>query len=180
MVNEILHSKTTQKILEFLCGHPFESFYGVQVALETDLSKGGVNQALRALSKQGLIDAETKGRMTFYKVDLKSPLIKQFKVFHNVAWAQKFIKKITPLSERAVLFGSCASGENTAESDVDIVVIAREGEKAKIRLLLPESKDKRKIQVVVKTPQEFISLEEREPVFYQEIQRGITLWEKGS
>ena len=173
-----IFSKTEHKILAFLCRYPFKSFYAAEIADKASLSKGGTNQVLHALAQKGLLETKTKGRMTFYQVDIKSPLIKQFKILHNIVWIQGLAKKITPYSERSVLFGSCAKGEDTAESDVDILIIAKEGEKSKIRSMLPEKKDNRTIQLVIKSPQEYVALENKEPVFYKELQEGIVLWQR--
>ena len=114
--------------------------------------------------------------MIFYRVDSKSPLIKQFKVFRNVTLAEELTRKIKTFSEKIILFGSCARGEDTPESDLDIFVVSRE--KDKVRGLIAPVKEKRKVQLVIKTPQEFIILDQKEPVFYEEIHRGIVLWEK--
>ena len=175
-MNNILLSTAAQQIWDFLCRHPQEAFFSAEVAKRTLLSKGGVNQILRTMARQGLLQTEKKGRMVFYRVDSKSPLIKQFKVFRNVILAGELIKKIKTFSEKIILFGSCARGEDTPESDLDIFVVSRE--KDKIGKLVTLQKDGRKVQWVIKTPQEFIVLDKKEPVFYEEIQRGVNLWEK--
>lgn len=175
-MKDILFSTASQKIWDFLCRHPQESFFSAQVAEKTSLSKGGANQILRALTRQGLLLAEKKGRMVFYRVDAKSPLIRQFKVLRNLSVFEELTKKAKPLAERIILFGSCARGEDTPESDMDVFIVGLE--KEKIRSLIPEFKEKRKIQLVLKTPAEYIVLQDKEPVFYEELQRGIVLWEK--
>lgn len=175
-MNNILLSTAAQKVWDFLCRHPQEAFFGSEVARRTHLSKGGVNQILRTMARQGLVQTEKKGRMIFYRVDAKSPLMKQFKVFRNVAAAEELITKIKPLAEKAVLFGSCARGEDTSESDMDMFVVGRE--KDAIRAMAAVKKDGRTVQWIIKTPQEFILMDTKEPVFYEEIQRGIVLWEK--
>lgn len=175
-MENILLSTAAQKVWDFLCRHPQEAFFSAEVAHRTILSKGGVNQILRQMAKQGLLQTEKKGRMIFYRVDSKSPLIKQFKVFRNVTLAEELTKKIKPFSEKIVLFGSCAKGEDTPESDVDIFVVGRE--KDKLRGMVAAHREGRTIQWILKTPEEFIVLDKKEPVFYEEIQRGIVLWEK--
>lgn len=175
-MNNILLSTAAQQIWDFLCRNPQQAFYGTELAQETRLSKGGVNEILRTLAGQGLLKTEKKGRMVFYRVDARSPLVKQFKVLRNVTLAEGLIAKIKPFCEKIVLFGSCARGEDTTESDMDIFIVSREKEQA--RALVAPGKSRRKVQLAIKTPQEFIVLDKKEPVFYQEIQRGIILWEK--
>jgi predicted nucleotidyltransferase len=175
-MSNILLSTAAQKVWDFLCRDPQRAFYGAEVAQETRLSKGGVSEILRAMTRQGLLRTEKKGRMVFYHVDARSPLVRQFKILRNVTLVEGLIQKIKPFCERVVLFGSCAQGEDTTESDMDIFIVSRE--KEQVRALVPREKDRRKVQLVVKTPQEFMVLEKKEPVFYGEVQRGIVLWEK--
>ena len=176
-MNSVLAStSSTQTILAFLCQHPQQPFYSSEIAEKTALSKGGINQSLHALAEQGVVQTEKKGRMIFYSVDLKSPLIRQYKVLQNIAALEAIVRKLKSLTERVVLFGSCARGEDTQESDIDLLVVGRD--KAQIRSLVPEAINKRKIQLLVKTPQEYISLEDKEPVFYAQTQQGIVLWQK--
>src|SRR3989304_2332995 len=115
-MNNILLSTAAQKVWDFLCCNPQEAFCSAEVADRTLLSKGGVNQILRAMARQGLLQTEKIGRMIFYRVDSKSPLIKQFKVFRNVTLAEELTRKIKTFSEKIILFGSCARGEDTPES----------------------------------------------------------------
>ena len=175
-MNNILSSTAAQKVWGFLCQNPQQAFFSAEVAHRILLSKGGVNQILRTMADQGLLQTEKKGRMIFYRVDPRSPLVKQFKVFRNVALAEELTKKVRPFCEKVILFGSCARGEDTPESDLDIFVVSRQ--KDKVREVVAPVKEKRKVQLIIKTPQEFIGLDKKEPVFYEEIQRGIVLWEK--
>ena len=176
MKKDRFSSTNEQKILDFLCQNPYTSYYGAEIAGRTLLSKGGTSQALRKMAAEGLLKTEKKGRMIFYRVDPKSAVVKQYKILKNVSLLEPLVEGLKGASERAVLFGSCAQGEDTQESDIDIFIVSKE--KEKIRKIIPENKRQRKIQVVVKTPQEFIELERKNPIFNQEIKRGIILWEK--
>ena len=173
---KILSSTAAQKVWDFFCQNSFESFFSAQVAEKNFLSKGGTNQILRDMARRGLLLSEKKGRMIFYRVDSASPLARQFKVLRNVAAADEIIKKAKTWSERIILFGSCARGEDTTESDIDILIVTRD--KDAPAKLVPSAKSGRRIQLVVKSPQEYVALEAKEPIFFQEVQRGIVLWEK--
>ena len=89
-------------------------------------------------------------------------------VLSKIAGLRKYAHKV-------ILFGSCAQGTDTAESDIDLLVIARDKRKAEkaartIRLSRP-------IQWVIKTPQEYVVMNSNEKVFTGEISQGIVLWE---
>ena len=176
MNKEKLFTRTNQQVLDFLCQYPTDSFYGNQIAQKTGLSKGGVSQALRFLAAEHLIKSEDKGTMTFYKIDLSSPIVRQSKVLHNIMLLDPLINKIKAYASKIVLFGSCAEGTDSEESDIDILVVSNQ--KSEVDNYLAKFKTKRKIQLILKSPQEYISLEKKEPIFYQELEKGKALWEK--
>ena len=83
MAKNLFQATAAQKILDFLSKNPYRSFYSAEIALRTLLSKGGTNQTLRKMAKGGLLKSEKKGRMIFYSIDSKSPVVRQFKVLGN-------------------------------------------------------------------------------------------------
>ena len=169
-------TSSTQAILTFLSQHPHQSFFSTEIADKTSLSKGGANQSLHSLADKGVLKTEKKGRMIFYSVDVKSPLVRQYKILKNIELLDDIVRKIKSFAERVVLFGSCARGEDTQESDIDLLVISRD--KEHVRPLVPVTKLKRNIQLLLKTPQEYINLENKEPVFFKEVQQGVVLWQR--
>jgi predicted nucleotidyltransferase len=82
------------------------------------------------------------------------------------------LKKIT---KKIILFGSCANGEDTNESDIDILVLTNEGEKVNKKIL--NTKFNRKIQAIVVNTGDLMKIKEKDKGFYQEINKGITLWD---
>lgn len=177
MKKDTFSSTIEQKILDFLSKNPHESFYAAEIATRVHLSKGGTSQSLRKMAGEGLLKTEQRGRMIFYNVDPKSALVKQFKILKHVAVLGPLVEAIKDFSHRAVLFGSCASGEDTPESDIDLFVVTADKEKVK-KLIFAQGLFKDKIQLILKTPQEFMGFEKKEPVLYEEISRGISLWQK--
>lgn len=164
-----------QKILAFFSQNFSEKFFDKEAAVKSKVSRGAANKALRDLAKKDFLLKETRGRMNFYKANTANPLLKQFKVLNNISKLSDFIKKIKPLSEKIILFGSASRGENYKDSDTDIFILAHEKERVmemikKSRLGL--------IRPIVKNPVEFIDLEKNDLIFYQEIIRGIVLWER--
>ena len=176
MNKDNLFTRINQQILCFLCEYPNDSFYCNQISQKLGLSKGGTSQALRFLKKENLLKKENKGTMIFYQIDLSSPIVKQYKVFQNILILNVVINKTKKYSYKIVLFGSCAEGTDSNESDIDILFITNQ--KQEIQNILSKFKTKRKIQLILKSPQEYISLEKKEPIFFHEIERGILLWEK--
>lgn len=176
MNKEIIYSKNAQKVLAFLCDHSNKSFYSNQIAEKVNLSKGGISQTLRSLAKERLLKSEKKGKMLFYQIEASSPIIRQFKVFRTIILLNPLVKKLQLLSEKVVLFGSCAEGANTEDSDIDLLVMS--SQKDAVGDVFNKFKSNQNIQLILKSPQEYISLEKKEPIFFSEIEKGIPLWQK--
>jgi len=163
-----------QRILKFLAEFPNKTFFEREIAQKAKISRGAANAALRKLAKAGLIIRERKGRMSFYSVDLKNPLIKQWKVLSNAIRIYPLIKRLKKESDKIILFGSAASGINIKESDIDLFILTNFPEK--IKKIISENKEK--IQLIAKKPLESVELKSKDPIFYDEVMRGIVLWEK--
>ena len=73
------------------------------------------------------------------------------------------------------LIGSFARGEQTEDSDIDLFVLSNQPESA--QRIIQKSSLSEKIQPVIKKQVEFIGLDKKKPLFYQEIEKGIILWE---
>jgi predicted nucleotidyltransferase len=163
-----------QATLEFLSENADRSLYGVEVADEAGLSRGGVNVALRALARAGLLEAEDRGRMRFYRANLADARVRAFKALLNVSRLSPLAERLSGLSLRVVLFGSAADGTNLPNSDVDLLVVTNVPDKARHLLVGKELP----IQAVVVTPVGLADMERDNPVFAAELKRGIELWKQ--
>lgn len=81
---------------------------------------------------------------------------------------------MTPKSIKIILFGSCALGEDTIESDIDILVLANRSDE--VRNILKSVSLSRPIAAVVLSPADFLKLKEKDEAFYSEVTKGIVLW----
>ena len=172
---ESFFSNTSQqKLLKFLADFPNKTFFEREISQRTGISRGATNIALKELAKADLIILEKKGRMSFYSANLRNPIIREWKVLNNVIRIHSLIKRVAKTSDKIILFGSAADGINIKESDIDLFVLTNFPEKVKEIIY----KDKKKIQLIVKKPLEFVEMKSKNPVFYEEILKGVVLWEK--
>jgi len=174
-MNRLLITTNTQKILDFLVEHPGHQLLAKEIQKAIRISKGGANLSLRALVKKKLVRCQKKGKVFLYSVDPVEPFIKQFKVLKNIEFLSPLVNKIRGLSERIILFGSSARGEDTSKSDIDLFILTNSS--TETGGILKKYKLSRKIQLVMRTPVAFAEMEKKEPVFFEEVSRGITLWE---
>ena len=171
-----LNNTSHQQILTFLVLNPERSFFDKEIRQATKLSAGATNKALRELSQEDLIQREKKGRMYFYSIDLNNPLIKQFKILLNIILIYPLIERLKEINRRIILFGSSAEGTNTSESDIDIFFLTNEVEA--VKEIISTDKLRQKIQPVIKTPTLLVELETKDKLFYEQIERGLILWEQ--
>lgn len=174
-MNNTLTSTNAQKVLGILIQNPGRQFLANEIEKAAKVSRAGVNFSLRKLSKEKLVIREKKAKIYLYSVDHNNPVIKQLKVLQTVIDLQVLIAKIKDCSEKIVLFGSCARGENLPDSDVDLLILTNS--KEEIKRCLEKFSLRKKLQPIIRSPLQFSEMESKEPVFFEEIVRGITLWE---
>jgi predicted nucleotidyltransferase len=86
-------------------------------------------------------------------------------------------RRLRGLGNEVVLFGSCAEGTDSKESDVDILVVASDKEAAEKTVRKAKSGTGRRISPVILKPLEFSELKEEDPSFYEQANKGTTLWQ---
>ncbi|PIQ92391.1 MAG: hypothetical protein COV69_02805 [Parcubacteria group bacterium CG11_big_fil_rev_8_21_14_0_20_39_14] len=168
---------STQKVFDFLALNPGREFIEKEIQKGTGVSKPGVNLVLKNLVKAGIVFKSKKGRMHFYKVDFKSPLVKQWKVLRNVILLMPLIKNLENEVQKIILFGSWDRGENTPDSDLDLFVLTNASRES-IEKILRKISLEEKIQLIVRNPVSFSEMEKKEPIFFEEINRGLILFQK--
>ena len=168
---------TVMSVLEFFLNDPMKEYYGREVSRKTNVSVGSANKILRLLTELDFLTQERKGKMLIYKLNLKEPTVKQFKILISIFSLKKLVGELKPDSRRVVLFGSCSQGTDTKESDIDMLIIT--AEKEPVRKIINEfnRKQERHIAPIVVDMNEFIRLKNEDKPLYENIDRGIVLWE---
>ena len=160
-------------ILVHLSRSSGKEFYVREVARITGGSLGGCHKALKELQALGLAWSRKSGRNLYYTVDEANSAIPHFKIFSNLLELKELVDSLVPYSHKAVLFGSCALGTDTLESDIDLMIVTDEPDK--IQNLLKTMKLSRKIQAVIFTPGQLMLSLENDPAFHSEVDKGIVL-----
>ncbi len=173
---EIFSSSSALKILSFLAENSDGEFLGSEIQRATSLSRAGVYISLKGLINQGYVLRTQKGRFHLYRLDTTNPIGRQFKILRNILYLEPFLGKLQPISSMIILFGSAGRGEDVPTSDIDLFVMTMDP--ASVKEALAAQRSARRIQPVVLTPSEYSQFKETERTFYEEVNRGIMLWEK--
>ena len=167
-------TRSEQIILKFFATHSGATLYESEIAKSIQISVGSANQSLKGLLKKEMVCLEKKGNMNFYSLNLDNPLVRQFKITQTISELNGLINKLKPLTKRIILFGSCAEGLDTENSDIDMAIVSQEEQE--VRKLIKQQKTTREIQSLIFNSKDFLALPDKDKPLYERIQKGIILW----
>ncbi len=168
----LMNNKSSLNVLKFLIENKGK-YHVRHISRKTELSLGFVSRVLRDLFENELILVEKKGRMMLYNVNDKNPVVKQIKVLLTMMNLYPLIKELRVIVRRIILFGSAFRGENTPDSDIDLFIMSNDSQK--IRAVIRKNP---KIVPIIMNSAEYTNLKEADFALYDQINRGIVLWEK--
>lgn len=183
MLNQYIIVTADQRVLSLLAKFSDEEFYERQIARKIGIAYGSANRVLNRLYSSGVVRRRQEGRMYFYSVDVSNVAIIEFKKLVNIMLIERLTEELKSVSSKIVLYGSCAQGVDTSQSDVDLFIVSNDKEKAMdiisgFRFL--RGFEEIRIEAVVKSPLELLGAGESEQAFLEEVERGIILWEKAA
>jgi predicted nucleotidyltransferase len=170
-----------QKVLSLLVKFSDQEFYEREVSRKLGISAGSANRALNGLYSDGVVIRRRKGKMYFYSIDSSNALLIELKKLVNLMLVEPLVEDLKKMSSRIILYGSCAIGTDTSESDIDLFVVSK-SKKSVSNVIngftFPRGFEDIHIQPVIKTPVELLEEGESARTFMDEAERGIVLWEK--
>ncbi|MFQ5836011.1 MAG: nucleotidyltransferase domain-containing protein [bacterium] len=173
-----LLNKVPLKIFSYLCRVPYTPHYEREIARSVNVSIGATNQTLKLLLSMGVVTREKKGQLYLYRVIADSPEVREFKKFENIIDLTGLILRIRDVCSKIVLYGSCATGEDTSESDIDLFIVSEDKAKVLNAIRKDSKRIKREIKPVIVRVEEYLSMRNRKEVLLEELNKGIVLWEK--
>jgi predicted nucleotidyltransferase len=165
------------KILTVLAWEPDREFYQREIARLADVSVGATSQRLREIVEGGLVSARESGRMIFYRYNLDDPVARQLKILLTMNLIHGLVRDLAPYSRRVLLFGSCATGTDVLESDIDLLIVSQEAKKVRNIVCAHADRIGRKISPVVMSANQYRQLRSKDRALYDRIDSGISLWE---
>jgi predicted nucleotidyltransferase len=128
-LGDALFSGTRQRVLGLLFGNSGRSYYARELIRLAAGGAGAVQRELERLSQSGLVTVRSIGNQKHYQANPASPVFAELCAVarKSFALADPLREALMPLASRidaAFVYGSVARREDTAASDVDLMVIA--------------------------------------------------------
>src|SRR5438105_15545097 len=128
---DLLFGRTRGAILALLYGHTDQSFYTRQIAREVDASAVAVQRKLENLSKVGLIVRKSVGSQVFHQANRNARIFREMQALVNKTTGVFSVLRsaLHSLAKRvlvAFVYGSEAREQDTAQSDVDLMVVGKD------------------------------------------------------
>ena len=126
---DALFAKVQQRVLAVLFGNSRRSFYANEVIALARSGTGAVQRELRRLEASGLVTVTRVGNQKHYQANPDSPVFEELRalVLKTVGLADVLRAAVAPVSKdirAAFVYGSIAKGQDTAASDIDLMVIS--------------------------------------------------------
>ena len=130
-ISNALFSKVQQRVLALIFGHPERSFYTSEIVRRVHSGTGAVERELWRLQRSGLVSVERIGNQKHFRANRESPVFGELQslVLKTIGLTEPLRETLAPYSnsiKAAFVYGSVAKESDTAQSDIDLMVIGDE------------------------------------------------------
>jgi predicted nucleotidyltransferase len=124
-----LFSTVQQRVLAYLFGQPERSFFATELIRLAGGGSGAVQRELARLADSGLVTVTRIGTQKHYQANPKSPIFAELCAIarKTVGLTEPLREALAPLAKRitaAFVYGSVAKKQDTAKSDIDLMVVS--------------------------------------------------------
>jgi predicted nucleotidyltransferase len=126
---DALFTQTQQRVLGLLFGQPTRSFTVSELIAATAAGSGAVQRELAKLADSGLLTVRRSGNQKHYQANPDAPIHQELVaiVQKTVGMAEPLREALAPLADRieaAFVYGSVAKRNDTASSDIDLMIVS--------------------------------------------------------
>jgi len=157
-----LFSDSQSRVFRWVFGHPDRAFHLSELRRLTGLGSASLQRELNALADAGLVRSERMGNLRRFQANADSLVYGELvqltrKVLGAAPVLREALQALAPDLQGAWLYGSVARQTDTAKSDIDVMLVGKNLQLAKVlKLLAPaEAQLGRKINPTCYTPAEF-------------------------
>ena len=125
---DALFPEIRQKLLAVALLSPEKWWYLSELATHLGTSPSSLQRELDSLTKGGVLTRKVEGRRTYYKAQVDSPVFESLRELLSrtaglLPALQSGLARLRDKIEWAAVFGSVARGEETPESDIDLLLV---------------------------------------------------------
>ena len=128
-LSDALFTKTQQQILHLLFGQPDRSFYSKELVERAGIGTGTVHRELEKLAEAGLLTVKRIGNQKHFQANPSSPIFEELKgivrkTFGLADPLREMLENHKDKIKLAFIYGSVANRTDTANSDIDLMLIS--------------------------------------------------------
>lgn len=180
---DALFTKVQQRVLGILFGNPGRSFYANEIITLAGSGTGAVQRELVRLAGAGLVTVARVGNQKHYQANPAAPVFEELRglVLKTSGLADVLCVALAPLAARisaAFVYGSVAKRQDTAASDIDLMVVSDSLSYAEIFAAMEEATTRlgRPVNPTVYSRQELARRIEQDNAFIQRVLAQPKLW----
>ena len=186
-LSNALFSKVQQRVLGLVFAHPERSFYTQEIIRSVDSGVGAVERELSRLHRSGLVSVERIGKQKHYRANRNAPIFEELHglVLKTVALSEVLKAALAPHADMIVaafVFGSVAKGTDTAESDIDLMVIGDDLDLSTLYSAFEDAGSRllRKVSPMFMTPEDWGRKAAQRGSFVQQLNTSPRIFLSGS
>jgi predicted nucleotidyltransferase len=126
---DALFPRVRQRVLGILYGNPDRSYFASEVMDLAQSGRGAVQRELIDLAAAGLLTVTSQGNQKHYQANESAPVYGDLRnlVLKTFGLADVLRDAVAPIADQiqaAFVFGSVAKKEDTAGSDIDLMILS--------------------------------------------------------
>ncbi len=130
-VADALFPQVRQRLFAALFGQPQRSFYTNELVRLAGSGIGVVQRELASLSECGLLRVERRGNQKHYQANSEAPVFAELgaivrKTFGVAGVLRAALAPLATRVDQAFVYGSVAAGNQQADSDIDVLIVAED------------------------------------------------------
>lgn len=181
-ISSALFSDSQARVLQWLFGQPERSYHLSELRRLTSLGSASLQRELNRLADAGLVNSERVGNLRRFQANPQSPVYQELaslvrKTLGVVPLLRQALQPLAGRLSKAFIYGSVARQTDTADSDVDLLLVGENLSLNEIlNLLLPlEAQLGRKINPNCYTPAEYAKRVAEPDSFVNRVLAQVTL-----
>jgi predicted nucleotidyltransferase len=180
---DALLPKTRQRVLAVLFGQPDRTFYASELIAMSHSGSGSVQRELADLTQVGILNCTKIGNQKHYQANSGSPVFEELRglVLKTVGLGDQLrlaLASLAPQIFKAFVFGSIAKGQDSAMSDVDLLIVSDQLTYGDLFSALERTSQTlgRRINPVIYTRKDFKKRQLSDNAFIQRVMQQPKIW----